>query len=219
MTARPGSNLPPGLPDADGRSVFPESWRRPFAIVLALFEKKHYTWPEWVDYFSAELAPEGHYPDGDPKKLEAAAESLSGDAENIEQHYSKHWVTACEKLLVAKGILSKEEVDGLAPPPKATAAVGAPEVAPKFSKDDPVRVRDMEPIGHAHLPVYLRRKHGVVERVLGAFTFPDADQPSVAEGQRTMYSVRFTAREVWGPDASARDSLFFNVWDFYLEQN
>jgi nitrile hydratase len=198
--------------------VFPESWRRPFAIVLALHEQKHYTWPEWVDYFSAELVPEGHYPDGDAQQVEAAAGNLSGDADSIDAHYTEYWVAACEKLLVAKGILSKEEVDGLAPPPTAAATKAADAAAPRFSDGDRVLVRDVEPVGHAHLPVYLRTKQGVVERVLGDFTFPDADQPGVAEGQRAMYSVRFSAREVWGPDAGARDSLFFNIWEFYLER-
>jgi nitrile hydratase len=32
-----------------------------------------------------------------------------------------------------------------------------------------------------------------------------------------LYSVRFAARELWGPDASARDSVFVLLWDDHLE--
>lgn len=217
MIERHGSNelpVPPELPNAEGRSVFPESWRRPFAIVVAMFENKHYTWPEWVDYFSAELKPEGHYKSSGKQKVKAAADSLSGNAEHIEEHYTEHWIAACEKLLIAKGLLSKEEVDHLAVPP--AGAITAEQSEPRFKRGDQISVRDIEPVGHAHLPEYLRGKRGTVERNLGAFTFPDTDQPGTAEGQRHMYSVRFAAREVWGLDASARDSLFFNIWDFYI---
>jgi hypothetical protein len=32
-----------------------------------------------------------------------------------------------------------------------------------------------------------------------------------------VYSVRFAARELWGPDAPARDNVFVDLWDDYLD--
>jgi nitrile hydratase len=32
-----------------------------------------------------------------------------------------------------------------------------------------------------------------------------------------VYSVRFAAQELWGPEASARDSVYVDLWDDYLE--
>jgi nitrile hydratase subunit beta len=31
------------------------------------------------------------------------------------------------------------------------------------------------------------------------------------------YSVRFTAREIWGPDACARDGVYVDLWDDHLD--
>jgi nitrile hydratase len=38
-----------------------------------------------------------------------------------------------------------------------------------------------------------------------------------SETPQNVYSVRFTARELWGDDASARDSLYVDMWDDYLD--
>ncbi len=34
---------------------------------------------------------------------------------------------------------------------------------------------------------------------------------------RGAYCVRFDARELWGPTAPARDSLYIDLWEDYLE--
>ena len=31
------------------------------------------------------------------------------------------------------------------------------------------------------------------------------------------YAVRFTARELWGTDASARDFIYIDLWDDHLD--
>jgi nitrile hydratase subunit beta len=32
-----------------------------------------------------------------------------------------------------------------------------------------------------------------------------------------VYLIRFTARELWGEEASAQDSLYIDMWEDYLE--
>jgi nitrile hydratase len=32
-----------------------------------------------------------------------------------------------------------------------------------------------------------------------------------------LYSVRFAARELWGDDASPRDSVYIDMWESYLD--
>ncbi|MDP7603105.1 MAG: nitrile hydratase subunit beta, partial [Alphaproteobacteria bacterium] len=32
-----------------------------------------------------------------------------------------------------------------------------------------------------------------------------------------IYSVRFSARDLWGPETPAKDSLNIDLWDDYLE--
>ena len=33
-----------------------------------------------------------------------------------------------------------------------------------------------------------------------------------------LYSVRFTAQELWGPAASQRDSIYVDLWDNHLDR-
>jgi nitrile hydratase len=39
----------------------------------------------------------------------------------------------------------------------------------------------------------------------------------LGEKPQHCYSVRFTLRELWGPDASQRDSVHIDLWDDHLE--
>ena len=91
------------------------------------------------------------------------------------------------------------------------------DVAPTFKPGDRIVARNINPPGHTRLPRYVRGKQGRVERDHGVFGFPDARAHGQADKPQHIYSVRFTARELWGADASARDSLFIVLWDDYMD--
>ncbi|MEK9796999.1 MAG: SH3-like domain-containing protein, partial [Alphaproteobacteria bacterium] len=58
----------------------------------------------------------------------------------------------------------------------------------------------------------------VVDRVHGVFVFPDSNASLAGEDPQTIYSVRFTAAELWGEDApNPEDKIFVDLWDSYLE--
>ena len=42
-------------------------------------------------------------------------------------------------------------------------------------------------------------------------------QKVFCKGTKHLYSVRFTARELWGPDANPGDKIYVDMWDDYLE--
>jgi nitrile hydratase len=67
------------------------------------------------------------------------------------------------------------------------------------------------------LPRYVRGRRGVVARDHGVFVFPDTNALDQGERPQHVYSVRFAARELWGPDASARDAVYVDLWDDHLE--
>lgn len=80
----------PGLNLANDEPVFGEPWQaQAFAMTVKLHERGLFTWTEWADALSAEIAAAG--PD-DP-------------AEN----YYSHWLAALEKITQAKGALSEAE--------------------------------------------------------------------------------------------------------------
>jgi nitrile hydratase len=89
--------------------------------------------------------------------------------------------------------------------------------SPRFQLGQRVRARNVNPLGHTRLPRYARGKTGTIDRRHGAFVFPDTNAHFLGEKPQHVYSVRFTARELWGEQASPRDSVYIDLWDDHLE--
>jgi nitrile hydratase len=62
-----------------------------------------------------------------------------------------------------------------------------------------------------------RGKLGTITRDHGVYTFPDTNAHFQGERRQHVYSVRFSARDLWGEHASPRDSVHLDMWDDYLE--
>jgi nitrile hydratase len=86
-----------------------------------------------------------------------------------------------------------------------------------FQVGDRVRARNLNPPGHTRLARYARGHAGVVERWHGAHVFPDVHAHGGGEDPRHLYTVRFSARELWGAEAPERDSVSLDLWEPYLE--
>ena len=80
-----------------------------------------------------------------------------------------------------------------------------------------MRARNINPMGHTRLPRYARGKLGAIDLDHGVYVFPDTNAHFQGENPQHVYSVRFTARELWGEQASPRDSVHLDMWDDYLE--
>jgi nitrile hydratase subunit beta len=155
----------------------------------------------------------------------------------LRMSYYERWFQRLEEQLVQYGLVSKEEIES------GKAAPGSPKVNPVFtlatsdrwlnrgiaSSDDPkvrplfkvgqrVRARNINPTGHTRLPRYARGKTGVIVRDHGVYLFPDSNAHFQGEKRQHVYSVRFAARELWGENASPRDSVYLDMWDDYLER-
>jgi hypothetical protein len=87
----------------------------------------------------------------------------------------------------------------------------------RFKPGDVVAARVINPPGHTRLPRYARGRRGVIDRDHGVFIFPDTHAMGEGPKPQHLYSVRFTARELWGPDASTRDVVYIDLWDDHLE--
>jgi nitrile hydratase len=77
--------------------------------------------------------------------------------------------------------------------------------------------RNIHPAGATRLPRYARGRRGAIERDHGVFIFPDANAAGLGRKPQHLYSVRFTACELWGETASPRDAVCLDLWDDYLE--
>lgn len=88
-----------------------------------------------------------------------------------------------------------------------------------FKPGDTVRIRVGSPPGHCRTPAYIQGKIGRIERVHGAFRNPE----SLAYGgdglpKQFLYLVSVDQTHVWNTDtASARDKLFIDIYEHWLE--
>ena len=93
----------------------------------------------------------------------------------------------------------------------------APSTATRWRRASTPNCRPgSSPAGHTRLPRYARAKRGRVERDRGVFHFADARADGDDRPQH-CYSVRFTARELWGAGAPEHDSLYLELWEDHMD--
>ena len=151
----------------------------------------------------------------------SARESLP-PARYLASSYYQIWLEGLSKLLVAHGLVTAEELErgrSLAPPVALKRTIAAGDVAAalarggptersaaqpaRFKPGDRVRTRNVHPSTHTRLPRYCRDKAGTIVRLHGAHVFPDSNAMGKGEDPQWLYTVRFEARELWGPDTTA----------------
>jgi nitrile hydratase len=145
----------------------------------------------------------------------------------LNSSYYEKWLDAIEILLVDKGVLSRDELEkrGADPPTPSrplTPWTGKPRPSAsrqraRFREGDLVIARNLNPPGHTRLPRYVRGKRGVIKRNRGVYVFADSNALGGGQCAQPVYSVEFKARELWGPEAPARDCVRIDLWEDYLE--
>ena len=162
---------------------------------------------------------------------------LIAGPEYLRMSYYEKWFRSLRELLVQQGRATREELaSGRAEPgsTQATRRLTAEAVEgalsrrgsyrrettapPQFAPGDAVRARNIHPDGHTRLPRYARGRRGVVVAHNGSHVFPDSNAHGKGEDPRPLYTVRFTARELWGEAANPRDSVCLDLWEPYLER-
>ncbi|HUA83105.1 MAG TPA: nitrile hydratase subunit beta [Bryobacteraceae bacterium] len=156
-------------------------------------------------------------------------------ADYLRMSYYEKWLDAMERRVAQYGFVTPEELqNGKASPgsAKATPALTVamarahgrnlpssndPSIKPLFHIGQRVRARNINPAGHTRLPRYARGKTGEIIRDHGVHDFADTSAAGLGPRRQHLYSVRFTARELWGEAASPRDTIHVDLWDDYLE--
>lgn len=84
----------PGLPQDEEGPVFRAPWEaQAFGLTLTLFERGCFTWKEWTEQLSAEIA----------------AARARGEADDGSRYY-EYWLAALEKLAAEKGLTTQAEM-------------------------------------------------------------------------------------------------------------
>lgn len=154
----------------------------------------------------------------------------------LTSSYYEHWLCSLETQLLEKGLITSTELKNgraesmqkatpvlLAENVQAVLAAGAPArrpdgAMPRFKPGDRVLTSNVNPVTHTRLPRYARGRIGVVEIDHGIFITPDYVASDLGEKPQHLYSVRFSARELWGGAASPIDSVRLDVWDEFMEK-
>ncbi|MEM5542228.1 nitrile hydratase subunit beta [Sulfitobacter sp. AS92] len=155
--------------------------------------------------------------------------------------YYEKWIAGVADMLVARGVVSREELAGTADPtpsPLAEKALKAPQVAGVLARGGPAdRTSDIAAIfapgdavvtrkqpgntivagGHTRLPAYAAGARGRVLRLHGTHVLPDSNAHDLGEAPEPLYAVAFPASELWAHPEHPRDEVVLDLWQSYLE--
>ena len=203
----------PVEPEAD-EPVFHADWERTaFALTLAMGATG--TWNLDAARFARERTPPARY---------------------LASTYYEIWLAALELQLAEHGLVGADEVEAgrsLRDPAPVERTLLADDVLPtlgrggptardatrpaRFAVGDRVRARNLNPPTHIRLPRYVRGHVGTVELVHAPHVFPDTHAHGLGEQPEWLYTVRFDARELWGPDADPTVRVSTDAFEPYLE--
>jgi len=149
--------------------------------------------------------------------------------------YYQIWLAALQRLMQQRAMLFEDELAaGQSLHPSAAVvrvltagnvpavlARGSPTERPaataaRFAVGQRVRTRSERVNHHTRLPGYAHGRLGSIERVHGVHVFADTHAQGLGEQPQWLYTVRFDAGELWGPDTTA-GSVCTDCWESYLE--
>lgn len=148
--------------------------------------------------------------------------------------YYEIWLAGLTKLMIERGLVTADEIAGgrmLLPPRPvkrvltadivpAVLAQGGPasrpsDSLPGFPIGTRVRARNINPTGHTRLPRYVRGRVGEIITLHGTHVFPDSSAHGRGDDPHWLYTVRFSAKELWG--SATPDHIHIDLWEPYLE--
>jgi nitrile hydratase len=157
-------------------------------------------------------------------------------AEYLRMSYYERLFTALGPLLTDAGMLTPAELESgkaVGPPDPKWHVLSVADVASWIAPESPVsakptatarfhvgqrvRARNINPVGHTRLPRYTRGKIGTIARKSDVEPLEDRMPQGLGEKLQQVYSVRFSARELWGEKVHERDTVYVDMWEGYLE--
>lgn len=156
-------------------------------------------------------------------------------ANYLSWSYYRIWFEGLEKLLVQKNLVSANELatgkmvqpaittknkmvaahvaDALA---AGSPASRTPTSTAKYQVGDQVRTINTNTKGHTRLARYLRAHIGEITHVHGTHVFPDTNAHFEGENPKWLYTVKFSAEELWGREKPTNDFVHADLFEPYL---
>ena len=157
-------------------------------------------------------------------------------AKYLSMTYYEGWMAAIITMLEEKAMVSAEELAAgrsLRETPLAERSLTKEmamyaiyqripsnvdvDIPARFRPGEKVLTRNTHTWRHTRIPRYARGRRGRIEKDYGVFLLPDANAHGGPNRPQHVYNVHFSARELWGDDASERDGVYLDLWEEYLE--
>ena len=151
----------------------------------------------------------------------------------LSYRYFEKWIASYFVMLTDNGTLMMDEVlsgksvvktdpptamtidDALAKNRSAHASFARDiESEPAFAVGDTVLTVTHTSDGHVRLPAYARGRRGKVIAYHGGHVDPEKGSRGIKEPDH-LYTISFSAPELWGEGANARDTVTLDLWEFY----
>lgn len=148
--------------------------------------------------------------------------------------YYEIWIAGLQTLMLETKLVSQDEIASghASTPPKPVARVATAAMIPAilqsggganrksdlkagFRIGEKIRTRNISTEGHTRLPRYARGKAGEIISIHGTHVLPDSSAHRLGDNPQWLYTVRFTAKELWGHDN--KDHVMLDLWEPYLE--
>lgn len=160
----------------------------------------------------------------------------------IRRSYYTHWLSTAERLLVDERIVTEQErrhrveeiLEGRyvdrnpskefdpAEIEKAIEELHKPRSLvlpgpkPSYKEGERVLVKNMNPSGHTRCPKYVRNRVGEIVMSHGPQIYPDSSWAGLGADPQPLYTVSFSAKDLWGDDGNPRDTIYVDLWEPYL---
>ena len=148
--------------------------------------------------------------------------------------YYEVWIAGLMTVMHEAGLVNDKELatgHAITPPAPVTRVASAamiPAILQKggpstrkselkagFKIGDKIRTRNINMAGHTRLPRYARDKLGEIIAIHGTHVLPDSSAHRLGDNPQWLYTVRFTAKELWGHDNKVQ--VMLDLWEPYLE--
>jgi nitrile hydratase subunit beta len=152
--------------------------------------------------------------------------------------YYGRWLGAVENLLVEAGVVTTQALND-----RVRAAGGDPEflvaarpdpklgpiapataegerresqAPPQFVAGQWVRTASTTTSGHTRLPAYARNRRGRIRSHHDSWVLPDSNAHGRGEAPSHLYTVEFSAQELWGAEAETDVLVCLDLFEPYL---
>jgi nitrile hydratase len=163
-------------------------------------------------------------------------------AEYLLSNYYEHWVHTVEHYGEKAGVIDMAELERrtqhyLAHPDEPLPRTSDPDLlafvdaavkhgadarresdkVAQFKVGEVVTVISDSPNGHTRRARYVRGRTGEITGAHGTYIYPDSAGNGGPDAPEHLYTVRFTAAELWGPQTAEPNAVvYYDVWEPYL---